>query len=119
ATAVATVDVRQMLQAGRDEKKYEPIPRFPPQPVDVAFLVPSTARVAELRQFLVDANPKLVRRVELFEVYRGEGLPKDKKSLNFTVTLGAEDRTLTTKDEEKYLGKVREKCAEVGAELRG
>ena len=64
-------------------------------------------------------NPKLVRKVELFEVYRGDGLPEDKKSLNFTVTLGAEDRTLTAKDEEKYLAKVRQKCGEVGAELRG
>jgi len=119
STAVATVDVRQMLKTGRDEKRYRPIPRFPPQPVDVALLVPTTARVADLQKFLVDANPKLVRRVELFEVYRGEGLPEDRKSLNFTVTLGAEDRTLTAKDEEKYLGKVREKCADVGAELRG
>ena len=108
-----------MLKTGREEKRYQPIPRFPPQPVDVAFLVPAAARVADLQQFLVDANPKLVRKVELFEVYRGDGLPEDKKSLNFTVTLGAEDRTLTAKDEEKYLDKVRQKCGEVGAELRG
>ncbi|MEE9126043.1 MAG: phenylalanine--tRNA ligase subunit beta, partial [Planctomycetota bacterium] len=119
STAVATVDVRQMLKTGREEKRYQPIPRFPPQPVDVAFLVPAAARVADLQQFLVDANPKLVRKVELFEVYRGDGLPEDKKSLNFTVTLGAEDRTLTATDEEKYLAKVRQKCGDVGAELRG
>lgn len=119
STAVATVDVRQMLKTGREEKHYQPIPRFPPQPVDVAFLVPVTARVADLQKFLLETNPKLVRKVELFEVYRGDGLPEDKKSLNFTVTLGAEDRTLTAKDEEKYLEKVRASCAEVGAELRG
>ena len=62
---------------------------------------------------------KLVRDVQLFEVYRGERLPAGKKSLNFTVTLGAEDRTLTDDDEGKYLGKVREQAASIGGELRG
>ena len=38
---------------------------------------------------------------------------------DFTVTLGASDRTLDSKDEEKYLSKVRDRCSEVGAELRG
>ena len=62
---------------------------------------------------------KLVRSVELFEVYRGQNVPEGKKSLNFTVTLGASDRTLDSADEEKYLRRVRERASEVGAELRG
>ena len=37
----------------------------------------------------------------------GEGIPADRKSVNFTVTLGAKDRTLSAKDEEKYLSAVR------------
>ena len=55
----------------------------------------------------------------MFEVYRGERLPVGKKSLNFTVTLGADDRTLTDKDESRFLSKVRDNCAKIGAELRG
>ena len=35
------------------------------------------------------------------------------------VTLGADDRTLTDEDESKFLGKVRENCGQIGAELRG
>jgi phenylalanyl-tRNA synthetase beta chain len=57
--------------------------------------------------------------VQLFEVYRGDRVPAGKKSLNFTVTLGADDRTLTDDDESKFLGKVRENCGQIGAELRG
>ena len=60
-----------------------------------------------------------MRRVDLFEVYRGKGLPDEHKSLNFTVVLGARDRTLTAKDEEKYINAVRERASEVEAELRG
>jgi phenylalanyl-tRNA synthetase beta chain len=60
-----------------------------------------------------------VRQVELFEVWRGQGVPPGRKSLNFTVTLGADDRTLDDKDEASYLERVKEHAAEVGAELRG
>ena len=41
------------------------------------------------------------------------------ESLNFTVTLGADDRTLSDQDESKYLDKVRQNAGQIGAELRG
>ncbi|MDA0933002.1 MAG: phenylalanine--tRNA ligase subunit beta [Planctomycetota bacterium] len=117
--AVATIDVRALLGTDADDGRYAPISPFPPQPVDVALLVPSDARIGTVAQFLRDVQPKVVRGVELFEVYVGEGIPEGSKSLNFTVTLGAMDRTLSAKDGEKYLSRVRERCAEVGASLRG
>ncbi len=117
--AIANLDLRQMLRVGRAERKFIEMSRFPSQPVDVALMVPNSVQVKQCADFLRAVGKKLVRSVELFEVYRGEGLPADSKSLNFTVTLGAADRTLTNKDEEKYLSKVRDRATEVGAELRG
>jgi phenylalanyl-tRNA synthetase beta chain len=57
--------------------------------------------------------------VRLFEVYRGTGMPEGKKSLNFTVVLGAPDRTLNEQDEASYIQAVRARAATIGAELRG
>jgi phenylalanyl-tRNA synthetase beta chain len=119
ATAIACLDVRALLANGRQIARYQPLPTFPLLPVDVALLVDEHAQVAQVAEFLRTVGRKLVRNVELFEVYRGERLPAGKKSLNFTVTLGADDRTLTDEDEAKYLGKVREQAATVGGELRG
>ena len=119
STAIANLDLRALLASGRETRTFEPIPRFPSQPVDVALLVSEDTGVDEVRAFLTEVGKKLVRRVDLFEVYRGEGLPDGKKSLNFTVTLGAADRTLDSKDEEKYLNKVRDRASKVDAELRG
>jgi phenylalanyl-tRNA synthetase beta chain len=88
-------------------------------PVDVALLVDESTQVAAVAEFLRTTGRKLVRDVRLFEAYRGDRLPTGKKSLNFTVTLGADDRTLTDDDEGKFLAKVRENAAQLGAELRG
>jgi phenylalanyl-tRNA synthetase beta chain len=119
STAIACIDVRALLANGRRIARYEAVPTFPVLPVDVALLVDETTQVSQVAEFLRTTGRKLVRDVQLFEVYRGERLPAGKKSLNFTVTLGADDRTLTDEDEGKYLGKVREQAATIGGELRG
>ena len=119
SVAIACIDLRALLANGRQQPSYEPVPVYPELPVDVALLVDDATEVAAAAEFLQATGRKLVRRVELFEVYRSEQLPAGKKSLNFTVTLGADDRTLTDKDESKFLGKVRQNAASIGAELRG
>lgn len=118
-TAIACLDVRALVANGRRIVRYQPVPVFPVLPVDVALLVDESTQVAAVAEFLKTVGRKLVRDVQLFEVYRGDRLPSGKKSLNFTVTLGADDRTLTDEDEGKYLGKVREQAATIGGELRG
>ncbi len=118
-TAIACLDVRALLANGRKIARYQAVPTFPVLPVDVAVLVDEAMQVAPVAEFLRTVGRKLVRDVTLFEVYRGERLPAGKKSLNFTVTLGADDRTLGAEDEGKYLGKVREQAATIGGELRG
>jgi phenylalanyl-tRNA synthetase beta chain len=117
--AVACVDIRALLANGRMEPSYTPVPTHPELPVDVALMVEADTQAATVSDFLRQTGRKLIRNVELFEVYRGENLPEGKKSLNFTVTLGADDRTLSDKDESKFLDKVRKNASQIGAELRG
>lgn len=73
----------------------------------------------ELVDFIRQVGRKLVRDVKLFEAYRGASVPAGKKSLNFTVVLGAEDRTLSVADESKFIEQLRKQAGEIGAELRG
>ncbi len=117
-TAALAIDVRALLAQPHAITRYQPAPKFPPQPVDLAFLVAEEVRVAELMKLCHAANPKLVRDVRLFEVYRGKGVPEGKKSCNFTVILGSDKRTLNAKDEERFITRVRETVAPLG-ELRG
>ena len=121
--AIANLDVRALLASDPAAARYHPIPAYPSQPVDVALVVAAERRVAELTAFLralgKDGGEDLVQDVRLFETYVGEGIPAGQKSLNFTVTLGSSTRTLTSKDEERYLGRLRARCGEIGAVLRG
>ncbi len=71
------------------------LPELPPMARDVALLVDESVDAEPLRAALGEACGELAESVRLFDVYRGDKLPEGKKSLAFSVTYRAPDRTLT------------------------
>ena len=96
----------------------EPISRFPPVVQDVALVLDSTHTAEEARALI--EQHQLVARVQLFDVYEGEGIPDGKKSLAFSVTYQSPDHTLTDEDvADAQRSIVQRLNRELGAELRG
>ena len=79
------------------KRSYEAVSRFPVVDRDLAILVPADQPVGPLQATIREAGAPLLRRVDVFDVYEGEGIADDEKSVAFTLRFGA-DRTLT--DEE-------------------
>ena len=62
---------------------------------------------------------KLLRQVKLFDIYRGKGVAEGKKSVAFSLTLRADDRTLTDADSDGVISAVLSRLEnELGAKLR-
>ena len=65
------------------------------------------------------AGGKLLREVRLFDIYRGKGIEDGKKSTAFSLTLRADDRTLTDADSDGVISAVLKALeSELGAKLR-
>jgi phenylalanyl-tRNA synthetase beta chain len=99
--------------------KVTDLPRFPAALVDLAVVVDAPVPAAAIEAAIAEAGrPELVE-VRLFDVYRGEQIPNDKKSLAYALRLQVADRTLTDEDSaavlERIVGALRE---QFGAELR-
>ncbi|MPZ25490.1 MAG: phenylalanine--tRNA ligase subunit beta [Micromonosporaceae bacterium] len=100
-----------------------PAPRvsgYPPAMIDVALLVDAGTPAAQVRAALRDGAGELLESVRLFDVYAGAQLGEGRKSLAYTLTFRAGDRTLTT--EEAVAARdaaVAEAERRTGAELRG
>ena len=62
--------------------------------------------VAQAEAVINAAAGKLLRSVRLFDIYRGANLGDGKKSLAFSLTLRADDRTLTDEDSEKAVNSI-------------
>jgi len=97
----------------------QPLPRFPAVVQDIALVVDEDLPAQKVQEAIVKAGGKLLRRVELFDLYRGEPIPPGKKSLAYSLTYQAEDRTLTDEEVAKVQQRiVRRLARELGAELR-
>ena len=91
-------DFEKLKEICSEECEYQPISQYPSAVRDIAVLVPLNVRVADVLNKINSAGGKLVRDVDLFDIYEGEELPQGKKNLAFHIIYQAEDRTLTAKE---------------------
>ena len=88
------------------EPTFTPLPKYPAVTRDLSLLCDETVTIAELEKVITAAGGKLLRRVDLFDIYRGKGVAEGKKSVAFSLQLRADDRTLTDADSEGVITKV-------------
>ena len=73
----------------------------------------------QIEKEIKKAGGSLLRNIEVFDVYQGEQVGKDKKSIAYSLTFEAQDRTLTDEEINQTLEKIIEKLEkELHAELR-
>lgn len=75
-------------------KKYVDIPKFPAVKRDLAVIVDESIPVGQMMNAIYKTGGKLIAQVEVFDVYRGQPLIKNQKSVAFALTFMSEDRTL-------------------------
>lgn len=117
---VGEFDLELLQRLVPDRFTYDPIPRYPAALRDIAIVVDEATPAAEVEAVIRAAGGKLLRQVHLFDVYRGESIPKGKKSLAYALTYQSQDKTLTDKEVDKLHRKVEEQLKRsLNAQIRG
>ncbi|MFT5115620.1 MAG: phenylalanyl-tRNA synthetase beta chain [Parasphingorhabdus sp.] len=96
--------------------EYTAVSKFPTTTRDLSILVDEEIRAGELHQTILTAGGKRLINLELFDVYRGKGVEKGKKSLSYTLTLQDSSRNLTDVEIEEATDKI---MLVVGKKLNG
>ncbi|WP_418829659.1 phenylalanine--tRNA ligase subunit beta [Paratractidigestivibacter sp.] len=115
------LSVEHLLRLAKKELPYVDVPTLPGVTHDLAIVVDEDVTYEQLVQRITSAGGKLLADVRLFDVYRdrvrvGEG----KKSMAFSLTYRAADRTLTSEEVEKAHEKLVKKVLRAtGGEVRG
>ncbi len=115
------LSVEHLLRLAKKELPYVDVPTLPGVTHDLAIVVDEDVTYEQLVQRITSAGGKLLADVRLFDVYRdrvrvGEG----KKSMAFSLTYRAADRTLTSEEVEKAHEKLVNKVLRAtGGEIRG
>jgi phenylalanyl-tRNA synthetase beta chain len=88
-----------LLIARRNEaKSFKPLPQFPSSRRDIAMLVAEATTHEAVLQVVKQAKASNLETVELFDVFRGQGIPDGLKSLAYAFTYRSVDKTLTDND---------------------
>ena len=115
----AEINFTKLFDLRLPDATYTPLPKYPTVNRDLSLICSESVTVAEAENVILAAAGKLLRGVKLFDVYRGTGVPQGMKSLAFSLSLRADDRTLTDADSEAVVNKVLAALKEkLGATLR-
>ena len=103
----------------KNEVLYTEVPKFPAVSRDLALLVDNGVEFAQIEQIARATEKKLLKKVELFDVYEGDKLPAGKKSYAVNFILQDEEKTMGDKQIEAIMNKlIAQLKKQLNAELR-
>lgn len=108
-----------MKKMPKKDVSYKEIAKFPAVKRDLALLIDKSVTFGQIQKLVFAADKKLIKRVELFDVYEGKNLPAGKKSYAISIAIQDETKTLNDKAIDAIMQKViKSVTTQLGAELR-
>ena len=115
----AELSFDELMNAKGPDPLYAPLPRFPAVTRDIAVVCGRDVTVGALEKCITRAGGKLLREVSLFDIYQGQGIPEDKKSVAFNLVLRSDEGTITAAQADEEVQDILAALeSELGAVLR-
>jgi phenylalanyl-tRNA synthetase beta chain len=119
AAVAFELDLAPLLAAATvGEESYEDVTTFPAVYQDLAVMVPAGTPAAEVHAAVIAGGGELLRAAEVFDLFEGEQLGEDRKSLALNLEFRADDRTLTDEEVSERREAIKAKLVEIGGSLR-
>lgn len=77
------------------ERQYKPMPKYPAVTRDLSLLIDDGIWASEIAGIIRKNAGTILDNIKLFDVYKGKQIPENKRSMAYSITFRAEDRTLT------------------------
>jgi phenylalanyl-tRNA synthetase beta chain len=105
SVGVFELDLEELLPSVKKVVSYQSLPKYPTVIFDLAVVFPLSVAWDKIVK-IVRASSRLVREVNLFDIYTGEQIGLDKKSVAFTLEFLHPERTLTSSEVDKEVEKI-------------
>jgi phenylalanyl-tRNA synthetase beta chain len=116
---IAQLDIQKLLSHIQTHKKYRPIPKFPLVERDLALILDEGTPSDQLSHLIYKKGGRLLKDLEIFDVYQGKQIPAGKKSIAFHLTFQSMERTLTEEEVNDLMDKIYASVnKELGVKLR-
>lgn len=115
---VAVLDMPEVVKLASFDRKYEGIAKYPAVSRDISMVVPKNVLVGDIEKVIEQRGGKNLESYELFDIYEGAQIKAGFKSIAYSVTFRAKDRTLEENDVASAMKKILNGLEGLGIELR-
>ena len=115
---VAVLDMPEVIPYATFDRKYEGIAKYPAVLRDISMEVPKEIMAGQIEAILEQRGGKILESYQLFDIYEGDQIKKGYKSLAYSLTFRANDRTLEESDVSAAMLKILNGLQGLGIELR-
>ena len=115
---VAVLDMPSIVPMATFDRKYEGIAKFPAVTRDISMVVPKNVLVGQIEEVIAVRGGQILENYELFDIYEGSQIKGGYKSVAYSLTFRAKDRTLTDTEISASMKKILNGLEALGAELR-
>ena len=117
-TYIAVIDMPAVVEFASFDRKYEGIAKFPAVSRDISMVMPKEVLVGEVEKIIEKRGGSLLESYNLFDIYEGAQIKIGYKSVAYSISFRAKDRTLEDKDVSSIMENILKDLAELGIELR-
>ncbi len=117
-TYVAVLDIEILAGKADFDVKYKGVAKFPAVTRDISLVMKKHVLAGDVEKVIRDNGGKLLEDYHLFDLYEGENVGPDEKSLAYSIRFRAADRTLEDKDVTTVMDKILKKLESLGVALR-
>ena len=115
----AMLDIEPLVANASLKAQYKPLPKFPAVTRDIALLVKDEVLVKQIEDVIRQRSGRIFEDLKLFDIYKGKQVPEGMKSIAYSITFRAEDKTLTDEEVGKTMRRILDGLKDnVGAQLR-
>lgn len=105
-TILAELDMTAVLNLKKSKVKYHPVSKYPSVDRDIALIVKKSVPAGSIKTTVSRQGRHIIRDVEIFDVYEGEHVSADEKSLAVRIVFQADNHTLTDEEIQAVMDKV-------------
>ena len=115
---VAVLDMPEVVPFASFDRKYEGIAKYPAVTRDISMVVPKSILAGDIEDVIEQRGGKILEGYELFDIYEGSQIKEGFKSVAYSITFRAKDRTLEDGDVTGAMKKILNGLEALGIELR-
>ena len=117
-TYVAVLDMKNIVSFATYDRKFEGIARFPAVTRDLSMVVPKQILAGQIEEMIAQRGGKHLESYHLFDLYEGAQIEKGYKSMAYSITFRAKDKTLEESDIASAMKKILNGLESMGIVLR-